>query len=206
MAGAGPLSTPFCRAAPQAVDGRPAPGVTMRNRWLLSGAILCLAMMTIAIPALAADLTVTMHKATQDGTGDEVGKITIVAAPEGATFQLRLHGLPSGPHGFHIHENANCGPTLMNGVRIPAGAAGSHWDPDFIGQHAGPEGEGHRGDLPRIDVQDNGTATQTLTAPHIKDIEALRNHALIIHAGGDTYSDNPSLGGGGGRIACGVIE
>jgi Cu-Zn family superoxide dismutase len=28
---------------------------------------------------------------------------------------------------------------------------------------------------------------------------------LIVHEGGDTYSDNPQLGGGGGRIVCGVV-
>ena len=172
----------------------------------LTGPALCLAMMTLAIPARAADMTVTMQKLTQDGTGADIGTIAIAASPEGAVFKLQLHGLPPGPHGFHVHENDNCGPTLLNGVRIPGGAAGSHWDPDFTGKHAGPDGEGHRGDLPRIDVGNDGTATQTLTAPHIKDIAALKKRTLIIHAGGDTYSDEPSLGGGGGRIACGVIE
>ena len=34
----------------------------------------------------------------------------------------------------------------------------------------------------------------------------LAGHALMIHAGGDDYSDKPEkLGGGGKRIACGVI-
>ncbi len=172
----------------------------------LTGPALCLAMMTLALPARAADMTVTMHKVTQDGTGADLGTIDIATAPEGAVFKLQLHGLPPGPHGFHIHENDNCGPTLLNGIRIPGGAAGSHWDPDFTDKHAGPEGEGHRGDLPRIDVGDDGTATQTLIAPHIKDVAVLKNHALIIHAGGDTYSDEPSLGGGGARFACGKIE
>ena len=29
--------------------------------------------------------------------------------------------------------------------------------------------------------------------------------ALMIHAGGDNYTDNPENGGGTGRIACGVV-
>jgi Cu-Zn family superoxide dismutase len=38
----------------------------------------------------------------------------------------------------------------------------------------------------------------------VKDV---RGRSLIIHAGEDNYSDQPaSLGGGGIRIACGVIE
>ncbi len=31
--------------------------------------------------------------------------------------------------------------------------------------------------------------------------------AIMVHAGGDNYSDDPKpLGGGGDRIACGVIQ
>lgn len=173
----------------------------------LTGTALCLALASIALPARAQELSVTMHKATQDGTGEDLGTITIASSADGAIFKLKLHGLRPGAHGFHVHENDNCGPTLLNDIRIPAGAAGGHWDPDFSGKHEGPEGSGHLGDLPRIDVQGDGTASQTLTAPRIKDIEALKKHALIINAGGDTYSDTPAPGGGGGgRIACGVIE
>jgi Cu-Zn family superoxide dismutase len=177
---------------------------------LPTGYTICLTMMqamAMAVPAVAADLTVTMAKATQDGTGETLGTIVIASSDGGATFKLDLHRLPPGPHGFHIHENGHCGPTMMNGTRIPGGAAGSHWDPDHTYKHEGPAGEGHLGDLPVLDVEANGTATQTLTAPRIKDIDALKGHALIIHAGGDNYSDSPSpLGGGGARFACGVIE
>ena len=50
------------------------------------------------------------------------------------------------------------------------------------------------------------SATATLTAPHIKDIAALKGRALVIHVGGDNYADQPlPLGGGGARLACGVI-
>jgi Cu-Zn family superoxide dismutase len=46
----------------------------------------------------------------------------------------------------------------------------------------------------------------TLTAPRLKVADA-EGRALMIHAGGDNYSDQPKpLGGGGARIACGVVE
>lgn len=161
----------------------------------------------VALPCLAADLTVTMHKTTQDGTSEALGTVTITMTDGGAAFKLHLHGLPPGPHGFHVHENAHCGPTLMNGIRIPGGAAGGHLDPDHTDKHEGPTGEGHLGDLPVLDVEADGTATQTLTAPRIKNIDVLKDHALIIHIGGDNYSDSPiMLGGGGGRLACGLVE
>jgi superoxide dismutase, Cu-Zn family len=175
----------------------------------LTGTVLGLALLLIAtaLPASAADIVVTMKKATQDGTGDSIGTITITSSDLGATFQFDLHGLPPGSHGFHVHENASCGPTLMGGIRIPAGAAGDHFDPENTGKHAGPMGDGHLGDLPAIEVGAGGTAKQALTAPRIKDIEALRKHALIIQVGGDNYSDSPARdGGGGGRFACGLIE
>ncbi len=172
-----------------------------------TGYTLLLAMMAVSLPAAAADLSATMHKATQEGTAGDIGTITIANSTAGATFKLALHGLPPGPHGFHVHENGNCGPVLLNGVRIPAGAAGSHMDPDHANKHEGPAGEGHLGDLPVLDVDANGTADQTLTAPRIKDIDLLKGHALVIHVGGDNFADTPApLGGGGGRFACGVIE
>jgi Cu-Zn family superoxide dismutase len=168
---------------------------------------LTLMAMLLAAPVMAADLTVTMHKTTAEGTGEALGTITVAASPAGAVFKLDLHGLPPGPHGFHLHENASCGPTMKNDAAVPAGAAGGHFDPAHSGKHEGPAGEGHLGDLPVLDVAASGTATQTLAAPRIKDLTTLKNHALIIHAGADNYSDQPSpLGGGGARFACGTIE
>jgi Cu-Zn family superoxide dismutase len=72
--------------------------------------------------------------------------------------------------------------------------------------HMGPMGGGHLGDLPLIMVGADGTAKSTLTAPRIKTLDPLRGHALMIHVGGDNYSDQPApLGGGGARMACGII-
>jgi Cu-Zn family superoxide dismutase len=172
----------------------------------LAGAALAALLVAAASARAADDITVTMYKATPSGPGDALGSVTIVAAGDGAHLVLDLHGLPPGPHGFHVHQNGNCGPTVMNSVRIPAGAAGSHWDPGGTGKHAGPAGAGHLGDLPVLEVSADGTANQTLTAPHIKNIDDLRGKALMIHVGGDNYSDQPvTLGGGGLRLACGSI-
>ena len=51
-----------------------------------------------------------------------------------------------------------------------------------------------------------GSASGKMMAPRLK-IADLRGRAVIIHAGGDNYDDKPQpLGGGGGRIACGVFD
>ena len=163
---------------------------------------------SLAASSHAATVTAEMALATPTGPGVPVGTITITDAPGGATVIPHLTGLPPGPHGFHVHAGASCAPGPdKTGKVIPAGAAAGHMDPAMTGKHEGPEGFGHLGDLPVLTVAADGTATQALTAPHITDVSALKGHALMIHAGGDNYSDTPApLGGGGARIACGVIE
>jgi Cu-Zn family superoxide dismutase len=55
-------------------------------------------------------------------------------------------------------------------------------------------------------VAKDGTSTQPLVAPRLK-LSDVNNRTVIIHEGGDNYSDKPKpLGGGAGRIACGIIQ
>ena len=51
-----------------------------------------------------------------------------------------------------------------------------------------------------------GRATKDVVAPHLK-VSDVKGHSIMIHAGGDNYSDQPApVGGGGARIACGVAK
>jgi Cu-Zn family superoxide dismutase len=79
--------------------------------------------------------------------------------------------------------------------------------PPIQKKHLGPlSTAGHRGDVPALVVDAQGNATQPVTAPHLKTAE-IRGRSIVIHAGGDKYSDTPKpLGGGGARIACGTIQ
>jgi len=157
--------------------------------------------------AVAAEVRAEIRQATPTGPGESLGTVSISDGPGGAVVKAALKGLPPGPHGFHIHENGSCQPTTDNGQQVPAGGAGGHFDPQHTGKHEGPEGDGHLGDLPLLQVAGDGSATRTLTAPHIRDVSALRGKSVVVHVGGDNYSDQPQpLGGGGARIACGVIN
>jgi len=157
--------------------------------------------------AAAGELRAEMRKATPTGPGEALGTVTIADSPAGATVKAVLKGLPPGPHGFHIHENGSCAPTTANNQPVAAGGAGGHFDPAKSGKHEGPQGQGHLGDLPLLEAAPDGTANRTLTAPRLKDVAALKGKSVMIHAGGDNYSDQPApLGGGGARFACGVIE
>jgi Cu-Zn family superoxide dismutase len=160
-----------------------------------------------AAPAAAETIHVPMALVTPAGPGAEIGEVTIIDGAGGATFDVELRGLAPGQHGFHVHQNASCAAaTAADGKVTPAGGAGSHLDPAKTGMHMGPTGAGHLGDLPFVTVAADGTATERLTAPRITSVAQLHGRALILHAGGDNYSDQPlPLGGGGARIACGVI-
>ncbi|WP_416307993.1 superoxide dismutase family protein [Neptunicella sp. SCSIO 80796] len=140
-------------------------------------------------------------------TGKSIGQIEVTVAEQGGlVFTPKLSGLSAGLHGFHIHEKPSCDAATQDGEKVLAGAAGSHFDPDETKQHSFPwSEEGHAGDLPALYVADDGTATHPVYAP-LLDIEDIRGHAIMIHAKGDNYADSPEkLGGGGSRVACGVI-
>jgi len=176
----------------------------MRTRNLALAAALFLAAPGLAA---AAEVKAEMRQVDATGTGEVVGTVTIDDGPAGAAVRTALKGLPPGSHGFHIHESGSCEPSTANDKPVPAGAAGGHFDPEKTGKHAGPEGNGHLGDLPALAVAPDGSAKQSLIAAHIRSVVELRGKAVVIHAGGDNYADQPApLGGGGARIACGVLE
>lgn len=159
-----------------------------------------------ASTALAATERVTLHEATEKGTGKVIGTIDIQETDYGLLFTPSLNGLPPGVHGFHIHENPSCDSAEKDGKPVAALAAGGHFDPAGTKVHAGPYADGHLGDLPALYVTDDGKAATQVLAPRLKKLSEVKGHAIMVHAGGDNHADSPApLGGGGARIACGVI-
>jgi superoxide dismutase, Cu-Zn family len=152
-----------------------------------------------------ADITVPMTMVDEKGVGNAVGQIVIGESPYGLVFTPALSGLAPGLHGFHVHENPSCAPMEKDGKMVAALAAGGHYDPAGSKKHGLPWGDGHLGDLPALYVDGNGSATNPVLAPRLK-LADVKGHSLMIHAGGDNHADHPApLGGGGVRLACGVI-
>jgi Cu-Zn family superoxide dismutase len=152
-----------------------------------------------------ADLVVKVNLVDEKGVGREIGQVTISESRHGLVFTPALEGLAPGQHGFHVHETGDCGPGVKDGKPGAALKAGAHLDPAHSGHHGTPWGDGHLGDLPALYVDADGKATSPVLAPRLK-LADVRGRALMVHAGGDNHSDQPApLGGGGGRIACGVI-
>jgi Cu-Zn family superoxide dismutase len=146
-----------------------------------------------------ASITIPITLFTANGETKNIGTITAEDSFCGVMLTPKLTGLPPGIHGFHVHVNPSCAEKGM--------AAGGHLDPDQSNQHDGPYNKkGHLGDLPVLIVSADGSATLPTLAPRFK-LSQIIGHAFMIHAGGDNYSDTPEkLGGGGARMACGVIK
>ncbi len=168
-----------------------------------------IALVTLLIasfPVQAEDRVVQMNLTDSMGVGKTIGTIRVSSSPYGTLLTPDLSGLTPGLHGFHVHENPDCGPGEREGKKVPGLAAGGHYDPTGTGKHEGPYGRGHLGDLPALYVDVEGRATHPVLAPRLK-VSDLKGRSLMIHAGGDNYSDHPeSLGGGGPRVACGVVK
>ncbi len=153
--------------------------------------------------ALAQSATIDINRISDTGVGEKIGTITAIETRQGMSFQVEIRGLPAGDHGFHVHENGDCRAALKDGKMAAGEAAGPHYDPDGRKSHRGPTGEGHKGDLPVLSLDEAETA-KMVNVERLKMADII-GKAIVIHAGGDNYSDSPENGGGAARIACGVV-
>lgn len=136
--------------------------------------------------------------------GKKLGVVTLQETPAGVLVSAQVKGLPAGEHGFHFHQKGVCD------AATKFDSAGGH----FAGGHAehgymsamGP----HGGDMPNQHVGADGLLeTQVLNTGVTlgagpKSLFDADGSALVIHAGSDDYSSQPS-GNAGGRLACAVI-
>jgi Cu-Zn family superoxide dismutase len=169
--------------------------------------LVCSVVLSIASAARADSVTVKINAITASGKGDSLGTVKFEDSKYGMLIWPDLHGLTPGNHGFHIHAKPACGPGEKEGKQAAGIAAGGHLDPANTKKHMGPyTDDGHLGDLPSLAVGQEGNAKRESLAPKLK-VQDIKGHSVIIHEGGDNYSDQPKeLGGGGPRIACGVVE
>lgn len=117
---------------------------------------------------------------------------------------LRCPVLTPGFHGFHVHENPSLLPSVKKHKLVTGGAAGAHYDPKHTDSHQGPYGHGHLGDLPKLHAVPGGAIDDMVVAPRLRISDCI-GRALIIHSGGDNYTDDPPNGGGKSRVIGGII-
>lgn len=161
----------------------------------------------LAAGTARADQTrIRMYLLTADGVGAAIGTIHAADTKQGLRLTPLLKGLAPGPHGMDLHEHGDCGAGEAAGRKVPGLAAGGRFDPDKTARQTGPEGSGLLGDLPALVVDPDGIARRPVAAPRLK-LAQIKGRSIIIHAGAENDVDQPASAGGGGgaRVACGVV-
>ncbi|AOV06587.1 superoxide dismutase family protein [Sporosarcina ureilytica] len=136
--------------------------------------------------------------------GTEIGEVTLTEGKNGVTIRVAAEGLPPGEHGFHIHEKGECIPPKFE-------SAGGHFNPTHK-EHGFDNPKGfHLGDLPNIEVAEDGTVDAIVSTANVTLQQGEENSifdedgsSLMIHAKADDYKTDPA-GNSGDRIACAVI-
>lgn len=137
---------------------------------------------------------------TQDSTAH--GSAIFIREGERYTLQVSLEDTPPGEHAVHIHENGDC--SAEDGS-----SAGGHWNPTGVAHGRWGIEPFHLGDIGNVTVGKEGSGSLMLTT----DLWAMGGggdndvlgRAVIVHAGADDFTTQPT-GAAGGRIACGVIK
>lgn len=140
------------------------------------------------------------------GDASAEGLVTFTATEGGVQVTYALGGLTPGAHGFHVHENGDCGPGEDG---TPGGAAGGHFAPDrdAHGAPSAEPGQRHVGDFGNIEAGADGRASGTFVDPVIafEGDNSIIERALVVHAEADDLQSQPS-GASGARIGCGVVR
>ena len=139
----------------------------------------------------------------KDKDGKTVGTAMLREQSGGVLVRVEAKGLTPGLHAVHVHAVGKCDAPGFT-------SAGGHFNPAGR-KHGHKSAEGaHAGDLPNMLVAKDGsgrfevlTDGITLRAGPLSVFDA-DGSALVIHAGVDDYSTDPT-GNAGDRAACGLI-
>jgi Cu-Zn family superoxide dismutase len=141
----------------------------------------------------------------QNGESQTVGTAELEQTDAGVLIRLEASELEPGTHGIHIHETGKCEAPDFE-------SAGGHFNPTDASHGADHEEGPHAGDLPNIEVGEDGAVQTEVTADQVTLKTGEQNSllseagtALVIHAKADDNTSQPA-GDAGDRIACGVIS
>jgi Cu-Zn family superoxide dismutase len=141
--------------------------------------------------------------AIKDAKGMDLGAVKIKPATAGVELKLNLHGLPSGEHAIHFHQNAKCEEPDFK-------SAGPHFNPDGKMHGLDNPAGAHAGDMLNFTADKKGNANAKIVNKSVNlgtDAHSLYSNggtSLVVHAKADDMKSDPA-GNAGDRIACGLI-
>jgi len=160
---------------------------------------------TAAVFALSATVATAQAPQTtadlKNGSGQVVGKVTLVEAPKGVLLKVEAKGLTPGWHGLHFHEKADC-----SKADFTSAGGHTHGAGDRVHGLLNPKAN-ETGDLPNLFVAADG-AGSTEVFSTLTTLSALKDadgSAVVIHAGADDHQTQP-IGGAGARVACAEVR
>lgn len=176
----------------------------------LKSLILATAIVSLAAcseTAVQSETTRYMQQDILTATGDKLGTIKLRdMGAEGTEVTVEISGLDgAGTHAMHFHEFGKCDAPDFK-------SAGGHKNPTGMGHGKMSANGPHAGDMPNIEVNENGMGSVTVINDRVSikgehGLPALLDAdgtALIIHEKADDYVSQPT-GAAGGRIGCAVI-
>jgi len=137
--------------------------------------------------------------AIHNADGVKIGTIEIEdKSGGGVEIEVEVSGLTPGSHAMHFHAIGRCDAPDFK-------SSGGHYNPENVAHG------NHAGDMMNVDVSADGTGKFEVTNGKVNikagSLPALMDSdgtALVIHAGADDYTSQPS-GAAGPRVACAVI-
>ena len=117
-------------------------------------------------------------------------------------LDVNLSGLMAGNHAVHLHQTGDCS-------AADGSSAGGHWNPTGVNHgNRATDIDFHQGDIGNLVIGEDGTGSLsmevvgwTIGGPEETNI---LNKAVIVHAGPDDFTSQPS-GAAGPRVGCGAI-
>lgn len=136
--------------------------------------------------------------------GTEIGAAQLTETPHGVLIEFTIKDIPTGEHGFHIHQTGSCETPDFE-------SAGGHYSPrENEHGYLVPEGY-HAGDMPNQFAGDDNILQGQVFNPNVTLGEGeatlfdADGSALIVHSDPDDYKSQPA-GAAGSRIACAIIK
>lgn len=135
----------------------------------------------------------------------KIGTVALRATPNGILVRGHLRPVPAGRHAFHFHQTGRCdagggfksaGGHIADGRQHGFEMAGGPHPGDMPNQYAGAD------NVLQVEIFNPRVSLGDGQGSNLLDADG---SAIVIHAGADDYSSQPS-GAAGDRIACGVIK
>lgn len=133
------------------------------------------------------------------------GNVVFTEEDGSVSMTAVISGLEAGEHAIHIHASSDCS--------SPDGkSAGGHWNPTAQ-QHGkwGDDAGYHKGDIGNFIADESGNGTISFSTDEWcigcdDETKNILGKGVIVHAGADDFTSQPS-GAAGARVSCaGIIE